>query len=147
MLEQRREIVEKHIKTHSARSVEDCDAVTVLNSFLRSDGKINKNFSCNDKWPNIDGTFEFVSNPSISRRPEQNFVVQIKGTHQCNETNGIFKYSLKSLASQLQFIVVKHLIQEFYLLFSTQMNVVPKECFGNICLWIYLTLLILRKIV
>ena len=98
MLEQRREIVEKHIKTHSARSVEDCDAVTVLNSFLRSDGKINKNFSCNDKWPNIDGTFEFVSNPSISRRPEQNFVVQIKGTHQCNETNGIFKYSLKSLA-------------------------------------------------
>ena len=98
MLEQRREIVEKHIKTHSARSVEDCDAVTVLNSFLRSDGKINKNFSCNDKWPNIDGTFEFVSNPSISRRPEQNFVVQIKGTRQCNETNGIFKYSLKSLA-------------------------------------------------
>ena len=98
MLEQRREIVEKHIKTHSAHSVEDCDAVTVLNSFLRSDGKINKNFSCNDKWPNIDGTFEFVSNPSISRRPEQNFVVQIKGTHQCNETNGIFKYSLKSLA-------------------------------------------------
>lgn len=98
MLEQRREIVEKHIKTHSARSVEDCDAVTVLNSFLRSDGKINKNFSCNDKWPNIDGTFEFVSNPSISRRPEQNFVVQIKGTHQRNETNGIFKYSLKSLA-------------------------------------------------
>lgn len=98
MLEQRREIVEKHIKTHSVRSVEDCDAVTVLNSFLRSDGKINKNFSCNDKWPNIDGTFEFVSNPNISRRPEQNFVVQIKGTHQCNETNGIFKYALKSLA-------------------------------------------------
>lgn len=98
MLEQRREIVEKHIKTHSVRSVEDCDAVTVLNSFLRSDGKINKNFSCNDKWPNIDGTFEFVSNPNISRRPEQNFVVQIKGTHQCNETNGIFKYTLKSLA-------------------------------------------------
>ena len=69
-----------------------------MNSFLRSDGKINKKFSCNDKWPNIDGTFEFVSNPSISRRPEQNFVVQIKGTHQCNETNGIFKYTLKSLA-------------------------------------------------
>jgi len=103
------------------RSVEDCDAVTVLNSFLRSDGKINKNFSCNDKWPNIDGTFEFVSNPSISRRPEQNFIVQIKGTHQCNETNGIFKYSLKSLAFP--------------------------ECFGNICLWIYLILLILRRIV
>ena len=52
---------------------------------------------CN-KWPNIDGTFEFVSNPNIPRRPEQNFVVQIKGTHQCNETNGVFKYALKSLA-------------------------------------------------
>jgi len=98
LLEQRREIVERHIKTHSARSVEDCDAVTVLKSFLRSNGKINKNFSCNDKWPNIDGTFEFVSNPDISRRPEQNFVVQIKGTHHYNETNGIFKYSLQSLA-------------------------------------------------
>ena len=80
MLEQRREIVEKHIKTHSARSVEDCDAVTVLNSFLRSDGKINKNFSCNDKWPNIDGTFEFVSNPSVSLQVTRQYVPKVLET-------------------------------------------------------------------
>lgn len=98
LLEQKREIVEKHIKTHSEHSVEDRDTVAVLETFLRSTGKINTNFSRNDKWPNIDGTFEFVSNPSISRRPEQNFFVQIKGTHRFNEVNGVFKYSLDSLA-------------------------------------------------
>lgn len=98
MLEQKREVVEKHIKTHPVHSVEDREAVNVLNIFLRSNGKINTSFSCNDKWPNTDGTFEFVSNPDISRRPEQNFFVQIKGTHLCNESNGVFKYSLKSLA-------------------------------------------------
>ena len=98
LLEQKREKVEKHINTHSVHSVEDCDAVAVLRTFLRSNGKINTNFSCNDKWPNTDGTFELVSNPDISRRPEQNFFVQIKGTRLCNEANGVFKYSLKSLA-------------------------------------------------
>lgn len=98
LLEQKREIVEKHIKTHSVHSVEDCDAIAVLETFLRSNGKINTNFSSNDKWPNTDGTFEFVPNPEISRRPEQNFFVQIKGTHLCNEAKGIFKYCLKSLA-------------------------------------------------
>ena len=98
MLEQTREMAEKHIKTHSVRSVEDRDAVNVLNTFLRSNGKINTNFSYNDTWPNIDGTFEFVQNPDIARRPNQNFFVQIKGTHLCNDANGIFKYSLKSLA-------------------------------------------------
>lgn len=98
LLEHNSEIIEKHIKTHSVHSVEDRDAVNVLEVFLRSNGKINCNFSCNDKWPNTDGTFEFVSNPDISRHPKQNFVVQIKGTHFCNEVNGIFKYSLKSLA-------------------------------------------------
>lgn len=72
--------INKHIKTHSKRSVEDDAAVTTLKSFLNSDGKINTNFSYNDKWPNIDGSFEFVSNPELSRMPEQNFIVQIKGT-------------------------------------------------------------------
>lgn len=98
MLNQKKKIAEKHIKTHSEHSNEDRAAVSVLETFLRSDGKINTNFSCDDKWPNTDGTFEFVPNPVISRRPEQNFFVQIKGTHSCNETNGVFKYSLKSLA-------------------------------------------------
>jgi energy-coupling factor transporter ATP-binding protein EcfA2 len=98
LFDQNGEIVKRHIKTHSEHSTEDRAAVSVLETFLRSHGKINTNFSCDDKWPNIDGTFEFVSNPDISRQPKQNFFVQIKGTHLYNETNGVFKYSLKSLA-------------------------------------------------
>lgn len=98
MLNQKREIVEKHIKTHSEHSNEDRAAVSVLETFLRSDGKINTNFACDDKWPNTDGTFEFVPNPVVSRQPEQKFFVQIKGTHSYSETNGVIKYSLKSLA-------------------------------------------------
>lgn len=88
----------RHISTHSERSVEDRAAVSTLETFLTSDGKINTNFSCDDKWPNHDGTFEFVSNPDISRCPEQNFIVQIKGTHIYSEIDGIISYSLKSLA-------------------------------------------------
>ncbi|MCM1124205.1 MAG: ATP-dependent RecD-like DNA helicase [Eubacterium sp.] len=102
MLNQKRELIEKHIKTHikthTKRSDEDCSAVTTLESFLRSNGKINTDFSKNDKWPNTDGTFEFVSNPDVSRRPKQNFFVQIKGTHIYEDINGGIKYSLKSLA-------------------------------------------------
>jgi len=98
LINYKRKIVEKHIKTHSVHSDEDRAAVSVLETFLRSHGKINTNFSCNDKWPNIDGTLEFVSNPDASRRPEQNFFVQIKGAHSSVEQNGGFKYSLKSLA-------------------------------------------------
>lgn len=88
----------RHIKTHSKKSVEDNAAVDVLKTFLRSDGKINTNFASNDKWPNSDGTFEFVSNPDNSRIPEQNFFVQIKGAHYYTEKNGVISYSLKSLA-------------------------------------------------
>ncbi len=69
-----------------------------LETFLTSDGKINTNFSCDDKWPNHDGTFEFVSEPEISRCPEQNFIVQIKGTHNYKDVDGIISYSLTSLA-------------------------------------------------
>ena len=90
--------IENHIRTHTERSAEDRAAISLLETFLRSDGKINTNFSCDDKWPNTDGTFEFVPEPSISRRPEQNFVVQVKGTHSFNEVDGVVKYSLKSLA-------------------------------------------------
>lgn len=92
------DLIRRHISTHSERSAEDRAAVSALETFLASDGKINTNFSCDDKWPNHDGTFEFVSNPEISRCPEQNFIVQIKGTHNYTETNGIISYSLKSLA-------------------------------------------------
>jgi hypothetical protein len=94
----KRETVERHIKTHSVHSDQDRSAISILETFLRSNGKINTNFSCDDKWPNTDGTFEFVPNPDISRRPEQNFFVQIKGSHVYSETNGVLKYSLKRLA-------------------------------------------------
>lgn len=93
------DIIERHLKTHSERSAEDRAAVTTLESFLISDGKINTDFSRNDKWPNTDGIFEFVPNPLISRRPLQCFCVQIKGTHNyIQESDGAIKYSLKSLA-------------------------------------------------
>ena len=88
----------RHVKTHSKKSEEDNDAVAVLKSFLRSDGKINMNFASNDKWPNTDGTFEFVSDPNNSRAPEQNFFVQIKGSHYYTEKDGVVSYSLQSLA-------------------------------------------------
>lgn len=92
------DILKQHISTHSQRSAEDRAAVSTLETFLTSGGKINTNFSCDDKWPNHDGTFEFVSNPELSRCPEQNFIVQIKGTHNYRETKGIISYSLTSLA-------------------------------------------------
>ena len=93
-----RELYQHHIATHSEHSAEDRAAVSTLETFLTSGGKINTNFSCDDKWPNHDGTFELVSTPEISRCPEQNFIVQIKGTHNYTENNGIVSYSLKNLA-------------------------------------------------
>lgn len=97
-MEMNNKLSEQKIKTHTERSAEDHAAVSTLESFLRSDGKINTNFSFNDKWPNTDGTFEFVTDPDISRRPIQNFFVQIKGTSVFTETDEGISYSLKSLA-------------------------------------------------
>ena len=88
----------RHVKTHSKRSAEDEAAVSILKSFLRSGGRINPNFASNDKWPNSDGTFEFVSNPDNSRIPEQNFFVQIKGTSYYRKKKEGVSYSLQSLA-------------------------------------------------
>lgn len=90
--------LEHHIKTHTERSADDIAAVDTLRSFLRSQGRIFTDFSSNDKWPNIDGRFEFVPDPSKSRNPKQNFFVQIKGTHSSDPKDASFKYSLKSLA-------------------------------------------------
>ena len=88
----------KHLKTHTVSSAEDTAAVVTLEFFFRSDGRINTNFFKNDKWPNIDGNFEFVSNPDVSRQPLKNFFVQIKGTNNYSENDGIIKYYLKDLA-------------------------------------------------
>ena len=92
------ETLRNHIATHSERSAEDRSAVSYLESVLSPEGRINPSFGKDDKWPNHDGMFEYVSNPDKSRRPEQNFVVQIKGTHLYTENDGVISYSLKSLA-------------------------------------------------
>lgn len=92
-----RELIQRHIATHTVHSSEDRSAVSYLESVLNPGGRINTAFSCDDKWPNHDGTFEYVSNPDISRRPVQNFIVQIKGTHIYQEQNGVVSYCLQSL--------------------------------------------------
>lgn len=99
MLEQSRENVKRHIKTHTQKSDEDRSAVSVLESFLRSNGKLNCSFASDDKWPNHDGTFEFVPDIDNSRAPQQTFYVQIKGTaSNYSENGGIVKYCLRDLA-------------------------------------------------
>lgn len=100
MTKVKREQIQRHIKTHTERSDDDRNAVAILNAFLRSGGKIAySSFACNDTYPNIDGHFELVPNPEISRRPKQSFSVQIKGTSIENiNGDGIFKYQLQSLA-------------------------------------------------
>lgn len=97
MLDQPKELIKNHVKTHTERSAQDKAAVSTLEFFFRSNGRINTLFASNDKWPNTDGTFEYVADPDVSRRPKQNFFVQIKGSHSYKEDNGKIKYSLQSL--------------------------------------------------
>lgn len=98
MLNHSYENIARHINTHSERSDDDRSAVSVLETFLRSGGRINPAFASDDKWPNHDGFFEYVPEPDLSRRPAQSFCVQIKGTRNYSETDGIIKYTLKDLA-------------------------------------------------
>ncbi len=93
-----KEYIERHIATHTVHSAEDRSAVGVLQSVLNPGGRICTNFSSDDKWPNHDGFFEYVSNPDISKNPKQNFIVQIKGTNNYDEKNGVVSYCLKSLS-------------------------------------------------
>ena len=93
-----KEHVERHIATHTVHSAEDRSAVSFLESVLNPGGRICTSFSSDDKWPNHDGFFEYVSNPDISKSPKQNFIVQIKGTHNFSEKNGVVSYCLKSLS-------------------------------------------------
>ena len=80
MNSEREQAILDHISTHSLHWYEDNIAVDNLKTFLQSNGRIFPNFFANDKWPNHDGTFEYVPNPNISRTPKQVFCVQIKGT-------------------------------------------------------------------
>ena len=101
----KREQIQRHIKTHTPRSDDDRNAVAMLSSFLRSGGKIAHNgFACNDTYPNIDGCFELVPNPDVSRRPKQNFSVQIKGTSIEKINTELESYST-TLAERPQIIV------------------------------------------
>lgn len=93
------EQLERHIKTHTARSADDSAAVNMLKHLFSTGGKINDDFHGKDTWPNTDGVFEFVPDTDVSRRPKQNFVVQIKGTSTAEITkDNIVKYRLKNLA-------------------------------------------------
>ena len=91
--------IEAHVHTHTQNSATDIAAVTTIKNLLKNDGKFFPAFSEYDKWPNIDGRFEFVPNPELSRKPEQNFFVQIKGTTVYTEKDGIVKYCLQDLSS------------------------------------------------
>lgn len=133
MIQQARDKVKKHIKTHSEHSVEDRAAISLLGTFLNPGGRINTSFAANDTWPNHDGTFEFISNPDVSRRPKQNFFVQIKGTSVYTEKDGIIKYSLKSLAFLLIYATTFRLIREYCSLYLIQISEVLNGYSGNIC--------------
>lgn len=89
---------ENHLKTHTEKSSDDNNAVDTIKYFLKSNGKFNCVFTADDKHPNIDGYFELVPNPDISRKPFQNFFVQIKGTNSIQVMDDkSFKYRLQDL--------------------------------------------------
>ncbi len=113
------ELLNRHLKTHTVRAADDRAAITVLQTFLRFDGRINTNFQYGDKWPNTDGTFEFVSNPEISKRPEQNFIVQIKST----QDNFLKATALMKLNILIRLMM--RLVSD--LLFMRMMAVVPMK--------------------
>ncbi|MBQ9685615.1 MAG: AAA family ATPase [Oscillospiraceae bacterium] len=98
MLEHDPNNIERHVKTHSERSDDDRAAVSVLESFLRSNGRINPSFASNDTWPNHDGFLELVPDPEADRRPKDTFMVQIKGTGAYTEKDDTVKYVLRDLA-------------------------------------------------
>lgn len=91
--------IERHLKTHTARSTDDYDAVATLEYYMKSKGRIHPLFEKGSTEPNTDGRFELVPKPEQSRRPVQNFFVQIKGTNaEVEEKDGNIKYRLMDLA-------------------------------------------------
>lgn len=88
MLSQSKEIIERHVKTHTQSSAMDAAAVNTIESFIDYDVRFNCQFSKRDKWPNTDGYFELVPDPDVNKRPAQTFFVQIKGTHNFTEKDG-----------------------------------------------------------
>ncbi len=93
------EICNNHLNTHSLNAVRDKKTVACLENFLSSNGKINTKFEAYSTWPNIDGSFELVQEPDLSRAPIKNFCVQIKGTeNDYEEDENEIKYRLMDLA-------------------------------------------------
>lgn len=136
------ELLNRHLKTHTVRAADDRAAITVLQTFLRFDGRINTNFQYGDKWPNTDGTFEFVSNPEISKRPEQNFIVQIKSTQDnYSEKDGVVNYSLQSLAFPVY--ILKEVTEDPGILFVV---LHPKEQNQARVFWKYMSVEFLNSI-
>ena len=78
MIDQTREKVKKHIKTHSERSVEDRDAISLLGTFLNPGGRINTSFAANDTWPNHDGTFDSFQTPMCPGVRSRTFLFRLK---------------------------------------------------------------------
>ena len=147
MLDQTNANIERHIKTHTERSDDDRSAVSVLETFLRSNGRINTSFASDDKWPNHDDTFEFVPNPDISRRPKQAFYVQIKGTRNYTEREGAIKYTLKDLAFPAFICGRVSLDPGILFVILNPLNAEMREFFGSICRPVFSTVLILQKTV
>lgn len=130
--------VTRHIKTHTERSSEDQAAVHFLENHLKSDGRINLDFAAVDKWPNTDGRFEFVSNPDISRRPEQDFVVQIKGTHYYEERDGKMVYQFVDECSVIDNRTMEKIVNKIkensLLILAGDIHQIEAIEFGN---WFY----------
>lgn len=93
------EQLQRHVRTHSEQATIDSQSVHYLEDLLGEGGMIHTQFSTYDTWPNMDGTLDLVPDPNYSRRPVQQFSVQIKGTTQYSiGRDGSVKYQLKSLA-------------------------------------------------
>ena len=81
MYTQNRNNIERHVKTHSQRSDEDRSAVTILETFLRANGKISTNFSKEDITHVSDETIkiqvrcEFEFNLKLSSLLKRNFLL------------------------------------------------------------------------
>lgn len=136
-----KELLEKHLNMHSERADEDRAAVSVLKNFLRADGKIAENIQCNDTWPNIDGFIEYIINPQISRKPEQVFTVQVKGTSNYSDSNGVIKYNLQNLG--FPSYILKEVTSDPGILFVV-LN--PKEREKERVFWKYMSIDFLNSI-
>lgn len=72
ILSQKIAAIEKHISTHSERSVEDIAAVTTLKDFFKYDGKIIPNFAEYDAQYKYQVPWYFPESIEICRKSNPN---------------------------------------------------------------------------